>query len=112
MAGYNLGGYSNSLNIDGLTDDDINGALANSGSDYQLQAPQMGTSAQPAMAEMSQPAAQAAEQVAAPSPTEQWKAPEQEQKSNMLSKVLGIVGGLVGGGAGAILGGVGQASKK
>ena len=108
---YSLGGYSNSLNIDGLTDDDINGALANSGSDYQLTAPQLGASAQPAM-QQAAAEPQPTEQVAAPSPTEQWKAPEQQQGNNMLSKVLGIVGGIMGGGAGAVLGGIGQASKK
>ena len=32
----NLGNYSNSLNIDGLTDDDINSALANSGSGFRI----------------------------------------------------------------------------
>lgn len=102
MAGYNLGGYSSDLTLD-----DYNSALANAGSDFQLEQPQLGATAQPAMQEAS-----AQPQVTAPAPTEQWKPPEKEQNNNMLSKVLGLVGGIMSGGAGAVLGGISQASKK
>lgn len=108
---YDLGGNFN------LTLDEQNRALANSGSDFRLQEPtlQPQTGAQPSMGGYSPGAPTGQENASAmapqaPSPTDIYEPPEQQQRQNLAGRVLGIVGGLVGGGAGQIISGAGKAA--
>jgi hypothetical protein len=104
---YGLGNYAGQLNI---PDDDLNMALRNSGSTYQVgqqqssvpdvaAAPQIEAVQQP-----QQPQANEAPGPKAPS-VDDVEQPKEEKKNNgMLRTALGIVGSIFGGVGGAVLG--------
>ena len=119
-------GYSNGLSIDGLSDDDVNAALANSGSDYRLPAENPQSSGGDTAGLVGQIVGGLTNrQQSAPPPTFQtsstqapstWQSnpvpQQQEQNRNLLSKALGIVGSIYGGGTGAALGTASKATAK
>lgn len=113
---YNLGGYSNQLNVGDFNDDDLNMALQNSGSSYQLEPMQAKPAApiQPT-APIGQTTATGVDEevapgIATPSVNNVQKPEEEKKKGSALGKILGIVGSIYTGGATGALGAVGSAT--